>query len=149
MGSDGRYVFRSCVPDGTIDIGNVKQGEALSRSYTFAVNEFAPSDIQSLLDSGALDPRNIVRGVDGELFDGDGNFLAQVPEWNAQMTPKTTEYQPAASMISWKLQQGYSVALTLTETVVQDIILLKKALDSVMSRQGGALNFQGVIRSRA
>ena len=71
---DGRYIFRSCVPDGSIDIANVTPGEILNRAWSFRVNE--PPELQSELHSGTFDPRNILRGRDGELYDGAGNFLA-------------------------------------------------------------------------
>jgi hypothetical protein len=46
-GTTGRYVFRGCVPDGSIDIVNVQPGQELNRAWSFRVNE-AP-DLQSLL----------------------------------------------------------------------------------------------------
>ena len=33
-----------------------------------------PPELQEELDSGEFDPRNILHGVDGELYDEDGNF---------------------------------------------------------------------------
>lgn len=47
-GSEGRYPFRSCVPDGNIDIANVQPGDIIKRAWSFRVNE-AP-DLQSLLN---------------------------------------------------------------------------------------------------
>lgn len=46
-GSTGRYVFRSCVPDGEITIANVQPGNILTRPWSWRVNE--PPDLQSLL----------------------------------------------------------------------------------------------------
>ena len=35
----GRYVCRSCVPDGDIDIAKIKTGDIVTRQWTFKVNE--------------------------------------------------------------------------------------------------------------
>lgn len=146
--SDARYVFRHCVPDGTVDIANVRPGEVITRAWSFRVND--PPELQSLLDSGAFDPRNILRGHDGELYDGDGNFLAEVNEWQAQIAYDNTDYQPAGKKIKWAVPQGYSVTLTFTETVVKDARLLQKAIAGLKDGEPDAvLNFMGVLRGHS
>lgn len=143
--SDGRYVFRGCVPDGDIDIANVTPGEIINRAWSFRVNEVP--DLQELLDSGKFDPRNILRGYDGELYDGDGNFLAEVSEWQAQISFENSDYQAAGNKIKWAIPQGYTVALTFTETVVRDATLLQKIFNGLKSGAPDAvLNFMGVLR---
>ena len=146
--SDGRYIFRSCVPDGTIDIANVSSGDIINRSWSFRVNE--PPELQELLDSGTLDPRNILRGYSGELYDGDGNFLAEVNQWQAQIDHTNTDYQPAGSKLTWAIPQSYTVTLTFTETVIRDARLLKKVIDGLGDYAPDAvLNFMGVLRAPA
>lgn len=143
--ADGRYVFRGCVPDGDIDIANVTPGEIINRAWSFRVNEVP--DLQELLDSGKFDPRNILRGYDGELYDGDGNFLAEVSEWQAQISFENSDYQAAGNKIKWAIPQGYTVALTFTETVVRDATLLQKIFTGLKSGAPDAvLNFMGVLR---
>ncbi len=143
--SDGRYIFRDCVPDGSIDIANIKTGEVITRSWSFRVNQ--PPELQSLLDTGTFDPRNILRGYDGELYDGEGNFLAEVNEWQAQINFENTDYQPAGKKLKWAIPQAYSVTLTFTETVVRDARLLDKALAGLKEGTPDAvLNFMGVVR---
>lgn len=142
---DGRYIFRNCVPDGSIDIANVAPGEVLNRSWSFRVN--MPPDIQRQLDSGAFDPRNILRGNDGELYDGDGNFLAEVNTWQAQINVTNSDYNPAGEKITWAIPQSYSMTLTFTETVVKDARILMKVIGSLEKGAPDAvLNFQGVLR---
>ena len=144
--ADGRYVFRSCVPDGSIDIANVTSGDIISRSWSFRVNE--PPELQELLDSGALDPRNILRGYNGELYDGDGNFLAEVNEWQAQVNYTNTDYQPAGSKLTWAVPQSYTVTLTFTETVIRDARLLQGVIAGLRNNAPDAvLNFMGVLRA--
>lgn len=144
--SDGRYVFRSCVPDGSIDIANVTSGDIINRSWSFRVNE--PPDLQELLDSGNFDPRSILRGYNGELYDGDGNFLAEVNTWQAQINYTNTDYQPAGSKLTWAIPQSYTVTLTFTETVIRDARLLQKVIAGLRNNAPDAvLNFMGVLRA--
>ncbi|MFF2887018.1 endoglucanase [Paenibacillus sp. NPDC057967] len=144
--SDARYIFRDCVPDGSIDIANVQPGEILQRAWSFRVNNAV--DLQQMLDKGAFDPRNIVRGYNGQLYDGDGNFLAEVNTWQAQISITNSDYQAAGQKITWALMQSYSVTLTFTETVVRDARLFKKLNDSLRSNTPDAIfNFTGVVRA--
>lgn len=144
--SDGRYIFRDCVPDGSIDIANVTSGDIVNRSWSFRVN--SPPDLQELLDSGTFDPRHILRGYNGELYDGDGNFLAEVNQWQAQVNYTNTDYQPAGSKLTWAVPQSYTVTLTFTETVIRDARLLQKVIAGLQDNAPDAvLNFMGVLRA--
>lgn len=143
--ADGRYIFRECVPEGAIDIANVRTGENITRAWSFRVN--SPPDLQDLLDSGSFDPRNILRGYDGELYDGDGNFLAEVNEWQAQINFTNTDYQAAGNKLTWAIPQSYTVTLTFTETVIRDASLLQKMIAGLKNGAPDAmLNFMGVLR---
>lgn len=143
--SDGRYIFRDCVPDSNVDIANVRTGEVITRAWSFRVNQ--PPELQSLLDSGAFDARNILRGYDGELYDGDGNFLAEVNEWQAQINFTNSDYQAAGNKITWAISQSYTVTLTFTETVIKDARLLQKVIAGLKNDAPDAvLNFMGVLR---
>jgi hypothetical protein len=148
MGSDGRYNFNSCVPDGDMDIANVKSGDVINRAWTFRVNEVPK--LQSLLDNGVFDPRHIARGEDGIFFAGDGTLLAEVNEFQARVSFKNSDYQAAGKKITWAIPQGFTVTLTFTETVIRDAELLAKIFAALEDGAADAvLNFQGVIRSRA
>lgn len=143
--ADARYIFRDCVPDGSIDVANIQVGEIIQRAWSFRVN--SPPDLQQLLDQGVLDFRNVLRGYNGELYDGDGVFLAEVNTWQAQISITNSDYQPAGQKLTWAIMQSYSMTLTFTETVIRDAILLKKLTDSL--RPGAAdpvFNFTGVLR---
>lgn len=143
--ADSRIVYRNCIPDGTIDIQNVDPGGIIQRDLSFRCN--APPEVQEQLDSGAWDPRNILTGSDGQLFDGDGNFLAQVNTFNAQVNFTNIDYDAAGEQITWAIPNRYTVSLTFTETVIRDADLLAKVLNGTTA--GGRrtyLNFQGVLR---
>lgn len=85
-----------------------------------------PPGLQEELDTGKFDPRNILRGYDGELYDGDGNFLAEVNTWQSQINVTNSEYQAAGNKLAWAVMQSYTVTLTFTETVIGDASLLRK-----------------------
>lgn len=143
--ADSRIVYRRCIPDGAVDIQTVDPGGIISRDMSFRCN--APPELQEMLDSGQWDPRNILTGSDGQLFDGDGNFLAEVNTWSSQVTFNNIDYDAAGEQITWGIPNRYTVNLTLTETVVRDSVLLSKILNGTTA--GGRrtyLNFQGVLR---
>ncbi|NQS75238.1 MAG: endoglucanase [Peptococcaceae bacterium] len=143
--ADGRYIFRECVPDGAIDIANVAPGDVLNRAWSFRVN--MPPGLQEELDTGKFDPRNILRGYDGELYDGDGNFLAEVNTWQSQINVTNSEYQAAGNKLAWAVMQSYTVTLTFTETVIRDASLLRKIVAGIQNGAPDAvLNFMGVLR---
>lgn len=142
--NDGRYIFRNCIPEGSIDIANVQPGELIQREWSFRVN--VPPELQEKLDAGEFDPRNILQGKDGELYDEDGNFLAEVNTWHAQMNFNTTDYQAAGQDVVWGINTGYTFTLTFTETVVRDH-MLAKILNAIRNqRRVPQLNFTGVLR---
>lgn len=143
---NGRYIFRHCVPDGDVSFANVTPGEVLNREWTFRAN--LPPEIQEALDGGEFDPRNILTGKDGELYDGDGNFLAEVNTWNMAINFTNTDYNPAGKKITWAIPTNYSLTLTFTETIIRDAIMLQKVVQGLRDRSKGAvLNFTGVLRT--
>ena len=48
-GSEEQTVYRDCVPDGNIDIQNMKVGELYKRTWSFIVNQ--PPELQSYLQN--------------------------------------------------------------------------------------------------
>lgn len=157
------YVFRDCVPEGNIDVVNIRPGEILSRAWSFRVNQppdFGPLDAPRLLQNspnGVFDSRSIARGYDGRLFDESGRLLATVNQWQVQINVRTVDHQPAGYKMVWAIPISHTVTLTFTEVLVNDALILGKILDTfreVNPEQGGyvpdaVLNFQGKIQGRA
>lgn len=92
-----------------------------------------------------IDPRLILTGKEGELYDGDGNFLAMVNSFQAQVNITNTDYQPAGSALTVAIFTSYTVTLTFTETVIKDAVLLKKLIDAIRNGQQLEATFQGKI----
>ena len=94
--ADARYVFNDCVPEGNIDLANVRPGEILSRAWSFRVNRSPSITTTNMLNNGDWgDPRKVARGYDGRLRDGNGTLLASVNTWNAVINVRTVDHQPA------------------------------------------------------
>lgn len=92
-----------------------------------------------------INPTKIRTGKDGELYDDNGNFLANVNTWQVQVNVGNTDYQPAGSMHQVAVLASTSATLTFTETVVKDTTILKKIMDALKGGSQPALNFQGKL----
>jgi hypothetical protein len=92
-----------------------------------------------------LDPRKILTGKEGELYDEEGNFLAQVNTFQAQVNVTNTDYQPAGSALTVAVLTSYTVTLTFTETVINDADLLKAFVEKIRAGQQLEAAFQGKI----
>jgi hypothetical protein len=93
-----------------------------------------------------LDPRLVLRGYDGELWDENGNFLAMVNTWQAQINITNSDYQPAGSPLTVAIIQSYTVTLTFTETVIEDAQMLSALLDSLKQGYQPIFGFQGLLK---
>lgn len=119
--TNGRYVMEGCMPEGDLDIASVTSGEILRRNFAFRVN--LPPRLQEELNSGdgtPGDPRNVLTGMDGMLFDQEGNPLLSVEEWHLRISFNTDDFQPAGQALVQGVTTGYSVTLEFTEAVVND-----------------------------
>lgn len=78
-----------------------------------------------------LDPTRIVTGFQGELYDSNGIFIAEVNTWHAQFTVTNADYQPAGRAQRVAILTGWTAMLTFTETVIRDdrfLAIIGKAL---------------------
>jgi hypothetical protein len=95
-----------------------------------------------------IDPRKIMTGKDGLLFDGDGNCLVEINTFQAQVNINNSDYQPAGSNLVVAIMTGYSLNLTATETVVRDGVLLKKLVDDLKAGKQPEFAFQGKLQGK-
>ncbi|WOC33481.1 MULTISPECIES: hypothetical protein [Caproicibacterium] len=86
-------------------------------------------------DLVVLDTRKIATGKDGRLFCGVGQdtpqFLAECGEWSAKLNVKNTDFQPVGSGLVVAVPTGFSVTLTMTETVVRDDVMLEPLITAL------------------
>lgn len=92
-----------------------------------------------------IDPRQILTGKDGELYDDAGNFLAFINTFTAQVNIGNQDYQPAGSALKIKIFSDYAVTLTFTETVIKDATLLQGFVEAIKSGKQLNANFRGVL----
>lgn len=146
MASNGRYVLEGCMPDGDLDIASVTSGDILKRAFTFRVN--LPPRLQEELESGSGtpdDPRNILTGMDGMLFDGEGNPLLSVEEWHVRMSINTADFQPAGQALVMGVPTGYTATLEFTEAVVNDGRVAQIMSGLAHPGRRDSLTFTGVL----
>ena len=146
MASNGRYVMEGCMPEGDLDIASVTSGEILRRAFSFRVN--LPPRLQEELQSGeggAIDPRDVLTGMDGKLFDQDGNPLLSVEEWHLRISFNTDDFQPAGQALVLGITTGYTATVEFTEAVVNDgrVAQILRGLEHPGRRD--SLTFTGVL----
>lgn len=99
-----------------------------------------------------LDTTKLITGKDGQLFvtqaDGTQLFLAEVDTFQAQMSINNTDYQPVGSALSYAVTTGYTVTLTLTESVVRDDVMLQRLFEDIKQGYFPYFDFQGKLRRR-
>lgn len=108
--------------------------------------------IDGLNDQSVLDVRKIVSGKDGRLFvtnkAGTNIFLAEVNTFHTQIAPNNTDYQPVGSSLVYSVNLGYSVSLTLEETVIRDDVMVTELIEDLQKGYFPSFDFQGMMRRR-
>lgn len=95
--------------------------------------------------AAALDPRKIIRGFDGRLYDSDGTFLSNVNTWHLQINATNSNYQPAGSSLQVAILQSATVTLTFTETIITDK-LINELVTSLKQDIQPVFGFQGKLK---
>lgn len=108
--------------------------------------------VDGLNDQSILDVRKVVSGKDGRLFvtnkAGVNIFLAEVNSFQVQITPNNTDYQPVGSALVYSVNTGYSVTLTLDETIVRDDVMVTELIADLQNGYFPSYDFQGMLRRR-
>lgn len=108
--------------------------------------------MDGLNDQSILDVRKLISGKDGQLFvttkAGENIFLAEVDEFTAKISPTNVDYQPVGSALQYSVNTGYSMALTLSEAVVRDDIMLTELIADIQLGYFPTWDFQGKMRRR-
>ena len=105
-----------------------------------------------LNDQSILDVRKLITGKDGQLFvttsKGVNMFLAECDTFQVQLSPTNTDYQPVGSALTYAVNTGYSLTLTLTEAVVRDDGMFEELLNDIQQGYFPGYDFQGKLRRR-
>jgi len=94
----------------------------------------------------------IITGKDGELLvttkAGVNIKLAEVEAFTAKVTVTNKDYQPIGKAVIYAINTGYSVKLTLTESVVRDDVMIKEFIKEMKKGFMPSFEFQGKLRRR-
>jgi len=105
-----------------------------------------------LNDQTVLDVRKLISGKDGQLFvtsrAGVNIFLAEVDTFQTQLSPANTDYQPVGSALTFAVNTGYSMTLTLTEAVIRDDVMLEELIGDIQRGYFPGYDFVGKLRRR-
>lgn len=69
--------------------------------------------------NGSRDVRRLFSGKDAQLFSEDGELLATITQFQAQLNVTNGTYNPLGSAITMKHLLSYEVTLTCQETVIE------------------------------
>jgi hypothetical protein len=108
--------------------------------------------MNGLNNQSTLDTRKLISGKDGQLFvttrAGVNIFLSECDTFSSQLSPTNTDYQPVGSALVHAVNTGYSIILTLTESVVRDDVMLSEVIEDIRQGYFPSFDFQGKMRRR-
>ena len=95
-----------------------------------------------------LNTTELATGKDGGLLvecGGKNVLLAEIDNFAVNMNVNTTEKQPVGSIVVHSVPTGVSFALTFSEMVVRDDVIMEPLLDSIRKGKVPVFHFQGVV----
>lgn len=94
-----------------------------------------------------VDVRKVMSGKDGALFDGEGNLMATMENFTAQVAVNNATYQPLGDAQEHSAMTSYKVTLSFSEIVVEDSKFFKDLIKGLAEHRMPAYNFRGMMRS--
>lgn len=102
-----------------------------------------------LNDQSQIDVRKVLTGKDGQLYvtiNGVQYFLSESNEFSSQLSVNNTDYQPTGSALVYAVNTGYTITLTLTETVIRDDTMLLALMEGMKNGRLPWFDFQTKLR---
>lgn len=96
-----------------------------------------------------LDTREVMTGKDGKLMVSAGGvnvFLAEVDTWKVNMTVNSVTKQPVGSILVHSIPTGVAFALSFTEMVIRDDVIMEPLMTAIHNGSLPDFNFQGVCQ---
>lgn len=84
-------------------------------------------------NSGSRDVRRIFSGKDAAVYSEDGELLATITQFQAQINVTNGTYNPLGSAITMKHLLSYEVTLSASETVIETGRFIKEMYDWLMN----------------
>lgn len=95
---------------------------------------------------GPADVRRVFSGKDGAVFDEDGNLLATVDSWQAQINFQNATYQPLGDTQSHRHLTAYEVTLTMSECIIESSKFIRDMYETMSTGVPVWWTFQGHIQ---
>lgn len=92
------------------------------------------------------DARNARTGKDAALYDGDGNLLASMDQFQAQVNYSNAKYTPLGDPQEHETAMSYGVTLTFSEIVIEDIDMFTTLMDSMKTGITPQFTLQGMLQ---
>jgi len=93
------------------------------------------------------DVRKVLTGKNGGLFDGEGNLMATVESFQAQVSINNAKYQPLGDAQEHSTMSSFSVTLKFDQIVIEDDKFIQAIFKGMKEHNMPVLNFQGVTQS--
>lgn len=93
------------------------------------------------------DVRKILSGKDGGLFDDEGNLMATVESFQAQVSISNGKFLPIGDAQEHSAMQSYAVSLKMSKIKIETDILKQKLIEGMKNHAMPVFNFQGVMHS--
>lgn len=84
-------------------------------------------------------------GKDGILCTDDGQQVLCIESWQSQANFTNAKFQPCGAYRESEIPQSYGVTLTLSEYVINDVVLLEQLFEAMSRRELPNFNFQGKL----
>lgn len=92
------------------------------------------------------DARHARTGKDGALYDGDGNLLATIESFQAQVAFNNAKYQVLGNGQELEAMNTFGITLTASQVVVEDDQFIEDLFEFMDSQVMPEWVFQGVLK---
>lgn len=95
----------------------------------------------------SIDTRKTMSGKDGGLFDQNGELMATVESFQAQMNVENAKFQPLGSGLERSRMVSASVTIKISTIMIESSKFIRDILKGTQDGNMPAFTFQGLIRS--
>jgi len=98
--------------------------------------------------TASSDARHARTGKDAAIYDGDGNMLATVDQFQAQSNFNNVQYTPLGDPQEHEAANSYSITITFQQIVIQDETMMENLISAMQDGELPVCKFQGTLKGR-